>query len=460
MLTASDIANKYISFFQKRGHQKISNSPLVLVNDPTTLFTSSGMQPLVPYLLGAKHPAGERLVNVQNCFRAQDIDEIGDNRHTTFFRMLGNWSLGDYFKKEQLPWMFEFLTDKEKGLGLDPKRLYVTVFAGLPAGRQATEQIPKDTESIEIWKELFAKVGIDAREGERIFPYDAQKNWWSRAGVPDNMQAGEPGGPDSEVFYEFTNVPHDPKFGEKCHVNCDCGHFIEICNSVFMQYQKQEDGSFRELPQKNVDYGGGLERMLLAVENNNDVFQTSLFDSIIQTIELQTGKKYVENKKYMRIITDHFIASIFMVSSGVFPSNKEQGYILRRLIRRGLDNLYQLEGKELTPILESIIEQYKDTDAYLVEKYELIKNTILGEEQKYKKALSEARKFIEKKYPSKTSISVDDAFVVYTTHGLSPTQIKSLGYTFDDNAFAEKMKSHQQQSRISSSIKFRGRENG
>ena len=247
---ASKILEKYIKFFEKHGHTRIENSSLVPLNDPTTLFTPSGMQPLVPYLLGETHPSGKRLVNAQNSFRAQDIDEIGDNRHTTFFRMLGNWSLGDYFKKEQIPWFFEFLTQELK---LDPQKLYVTVFEG-------SETIPEDKEAIEIWKEEFKKVRIKAEVGERIFKYGVSKNWWSRAGVPENMPVGEPGGPDSEVFYDF-EIKHDKSFGEKCHVTCDCGRYVEIGNSVFMQYIRKEKG-FEELPQKNVDFGGGLERLV------------------------------------------------------------------------------------------------------------------------------------------------------------------------------------------------------
>ncbi|MEK7092000.1 MAG: alanine--tRNA ligase-related protein, partial [Patescibacteria group bacterium] len=375
MLTASDIANKYISFFQKRGHQKISNFPLVLANDPTTLFTSSGMQPLVPYLLGQEHPSGKRLVNVQDCFRAQDIDEVGDNRHTTFFRMLGNWSLGDYFKDKQLPWIWEFLTSE---LNLDPNRLYVTVFKG-------NEHIPKDTESIQMWKELFNAKNIEAKEGERIFTYGAEKNWWSRAGTPEKMPVGEPGGPDSEIFYEFTNVRHDPKFGETCHVNCDCGNFIEICNSVFMQYIKKEGGDFAELPQKNVDFGGGLERLLLALEDTPDVFTTSLLAPVISAIEKETQSSYAHHPKEMRIITDHFISATFIALSSVTPSNKEQGYILRRLIRRALDNFYALEGKDISPVLQTIITQYADTNESLSENSERIKNTILEEAEKYER---------------------------------------------------------------------------
>ena len=454
MITAREIIDMYIAFFEKRDHKQIPNAPLIPENDPTTLFTSSGMQPLVPYLLGEQHPQGKRLVNVQNCFRAQDIDEIGDNRHTTFFRMLGNWSLGDYFKKEQLPWFFEFLTE---GLGLDPHKLYVTVFNG-----NETFGISPDTESIHIWQELFAKKGVDAKVGERIFSYGAEKNWWSRAGIPEKMPQGEPGGPDSEVFYDF-ETPHNPQFGKTCHVNCDCGRYMEIGNSVFMQYQKQTDGSFKKLPKQNVDFGGGLERLLAAVENKQDVFQASLFGSIVRTIELQTAKEYRSNTRSMRILTDHLIATCFMISAGITPSNTEQGYILRRLIRRGIDNFDQLAGENLYNIIETIIDQYKETDKALETSFEKIRYTVTEEDQGYKKTQERAKQYIVKKYQHTgddlkgiTTISSDDAFILYSTHGLSPTQIKSLGYAFDEKSFAKKMEDHQALSRKGAAQKFAG----
>lgn len=460
-MTAKDIRDKYIQFFKKRNHIEIANSSLVPLNDPTTLFTSSGMQPLLPYLLGENHPAGKRLVNVQNCFRAQDIDEIGDNRHTTFFRMLGNWSLGDYFKTEQLTWIFDFLVDPKEGLGLDPNKLYVTVFEGY-------QNIPKDTESISIWESLFQNVGVHASEGERIFAYDAKKNWWSRSGVPDNMPVGEPGGPDSEVFYDFgkeLNIHENSELkNEKCHVNCDCGRYIEIANSVFMQYIKTEKG-FSELPQKNVDFGGGLERLLAAVENKQDIFETSLFKPIIESIENTTGKEYKIHHREMRIILDHLTAAIFIISNDVKPSNKEQGYILRRLLRRGLDNFYLLNGDTVVPIIEKIIDQYKDTDPELFDKYELIKNTILEEEQAYQKALIGGKKLIEKELKGKKigeelmgveEISPELAFKAITSFGLGPTQLESLGYTFNRQGLAELIKEHQDLSRKGAKRKFAG----
>jgi alanyl-tRNA synthetase len=449
-MTASEIINKYIAFFEKRGHKRIPNAPLIPENDPTTLFTSSGMQPLVPYLLGEAHPMGKRLVNVQNSFRAQDIDEVGDNRHTTFFRMLGNWSLGDYFKKEEIPWLWELLT---KEFGLPKEKLFITIFKG-------GSGIPYDNESYDIWSEVLRKDGFNPKE--KIFTADATKNWWSRSGTPEKMPSGELGGPDTEVYYRFEELKHnDPKCIDN-PIDCECGKFIEIANSVFMQYQKQADGSFKELPQKNVDYGGGVERLMSAVENKEDIHLTSLFTPIIKSLEKITDTTYKENSFAMRVIADHLSGAVFIIAGGITPSNKEQGYVLRRLIRRALDNFHKLKGTNIIPILEEIVEQYSVTDKYLTEKFETIKDTILEEEQKYKNTLANAKEFIHKKYKvgdeikGMTEISAEDAFILYSTHGLSPTQIKSLGYTFNDQEFAEKMKSHQDISRAGAGKKFSG----
>lgn len=464
MSDAGTILNKFISFYEKNGHKRTPNAPLVPINDPTTLFVGSGMQALIPYLLGETHPQGKRLVNVQNCFRAQDIDEIGDNRHTTFFRMLGNWSLGDYFKKEQLRWIFTFLTDKETGVGIDPNKLYVTVFAG-------NDAIGKDTESIEIWKELFKEVNIEAEENERIFAYGVEKNWWSRSGVPEKMPGGEPGGPDSEIFYDFGAEQkiheNSPYKNEACHVNCDCGRYIEIANSVFMQYQKQDDGSFKELPQKNVDFGGGLERILMASQGQQDVFQTTLLKPIIKAIEKTANKSYAGNESDMRIVTDHMIGASFMGLSGVSPANKEQGYVMRRLIRRGLDHFYKLGGVDIAPVIGAVVDQYRETDPGLSVEFENIKLTILEEEETYKKARIGAQKAIDKELAKQgikqgdelkgvKEISAELAFKSTASYGLGPTQLKSLGYTFDVQAFAEEMKKHQAVSRAGMDKKFRG----
>lgn len=454
-MNAAQIIKKYTEFFEKKSHKRIPNSPLVPENDPTTLFTSSGMQPLVNYLLGEIHPQGSRLVNVQNCFRAQDIEEIGDNRHTTFFRMLGNWSLGDYFKKEQLPWFFEFLT---KELGIPAKKLYVSVFNGY-------NNIAKDKDSTLIWKGLFENAGITSKN--RIFYYGIDKNWWSRSGTPKNMPEGEPGGPDSEVFFDFgeeLKLHENSSYkNQPCHINCDCGRYLEIGNSVFMQYIKQKKG-FSELSQKNVDFGGGVERLIAAAENKSDIFQTSIFAPIIKSIEQITNHSYCEYARQMRIIRDHFVSAAFITLANVIPSNKEQGYILRRLIRRGLDNFYELKGSNLPKLLETIVDQYKDTDPLLSDKFEEIKYIILQEEQTYKIAFEKAKKFIIKKYKREgdeilgnvMEISSDDAFMLYSTHGLSPTQIKSLGYNFNEQEFAEKVKKHQKVSRAGAEQKFKG----
>lgn len=447
MLTAREIIDIYISFFEKRGHKRIQNSPLVPIDDPTTLFTSSGMQPLVPFLLGEQHPSGTKLVDVQNCFRAVDIDEVGDNRHTTFFRMLGNWSLGDYFKTEQLPWFFEFLTKK---LGLDPKKLFVTAFEG-------NEVVDKDEDSILIWNKLFSEAGLDP--ARHIYSYGVDKNWWSRSGTPDNMPAGEPGGPDSEVFFDL-ETEHDKKFGPFCHPNCDCGRFLEIGNSVFMQYQKEADGSFKKLPKANVDFGGGVERLLAAVENKSDIFQTSLFSPIIKSIEKEADLKYSSNEQKVRIIADHLRAAVYLIDAKVLPSNKDRGYLLRRLIRRALDNLGDANVEN---IVSEIVKECSKTDESLSMNFEEIKNVILEEETKYKTTQKTAKDFIIKKYGGGDDsaqpvreIKAEDAFLLYSTHGLSPTQIKSLGYIFDEQKFANLMEEHSKISKTTSAGMFKG----
>ena len=450
-MTAKEIIDIYISFFEKREHKRIQNSPLVPENDPTTLFTSSGMQPLIQYLLGEQHPQGTRLVNVQNSFRAQDIEEVGDNRHTTFFRMLGNWSLGDYFKSEEIPWLWEFLTVE---LGLPKEKLFITVFKG-------GDGIDYDKDSYNIWKEVLDK-SFDSPQDFRISAGGASSNWWSRSGVPDNMPVGEPGGPDSEVYYRFDDVEHN-KDCKNNPVDCECGKFLEIANAVFMQYIKTGKG-FEDLPKQNVDFGGGLERLLAAVENKSDVFQTSLFTPIIKAIEQESGKKYQEHRKEMQIIADHLAGSIFITANGITPSKTEHGYILRRLLRRAFDNFKNLGQGNIEKVLEKIVEQYSQTDDILKDKYEEIKFVILEEKQGYEKTVSRATKIVDEIHVSKGSgvgmeikeISANDAFKMYTTHGLSPTQIKSLGYSFNEQEFAEKMKEHKDLSRNASSGMFKG----
>jgi alanyl-tRNA synthetase len=284
--------------------------------------------------------------------------------------MLGNWSLGEYFKAEEIPWLWEFLTVELK---LPKEKLFITVFGGY-------DKIEADNKSFEIWSEILKKDGFNP--DEKIFFADVSKNWWSRSGVPINMPIGEPGGPDTEVYFRFDSVEHNDECKGDSPAICECGKFLEIANSVFMQYVKKESG-FEELPQKNVDFGGGLERLLAAVENKPDIFQTSLFLPIIKFIEETTQAPYEKHEKSMQIIADHFSASVFIIASGIIPSNKEQGYVLRRLVRRGLDNFYELGGKNIEPILHKIIELRKDTDPMLLEKFEAIKNILLEEGQKY-----------------------------------------------------------------------------
>ncbi len=427
-MTSGEVRQKYLEFFKARGHVEIPSAPLVPENDPTTLFTSSGMQPLIPYLLGQKHPLGKRLVNSQKSFRALDIDEVGDNRHTTFFEMLGNWSLGDYFKNEQLPWIWEFLT---KELRLPKEKLYVSVFEG-------TADVPKDEESLSIWK----KLGVP---DEKIYFYGVGKNWWSRAGEPLHMPAGEPGGPDSEVFYDFGTPVH-----ENCHPNCQCGRFMEIANSVFMQYQKQADGSLKELPQKNVDFGGGLERLVAATENTPDVFMTDLFMPIVSAIEKQTGIAYKDNPRRMQIIADHAKGAVMMIDAGVLPSNKTQGYVLRRLIRRALlygralNNFSAIET--LVPAIETIYQsQYPQAAAILKEEALRFAGTLA-------RGLAEIEKV--KKIDGKI------AFTLYETYGfpweMTVEIANEKGQIVDRRQFEEEFKKHQELSRTAAKGMFKG----
>ncbi len=449
--THRELRKAFAEFWEKNNHKEVPPIPLVPQNDPTTLFTGSGMQQLVPYLLGEPHPLGEKLFNIQPCFRSQDIEEIGDNRHTTFFEMMGNWSLGAYFKKEQLVWFFEFLVET---VNLDPKKLYATVFAG-------ENSLPKDEESIEIWKNIYKKYGIDAKIGERIFLYGPEKNWWSRAGVPANMPAGEPGGPDSEVFYEFTSVPHNTEYGASCHPNCECGRFLEIGNSVFMQYKKMPDGSFEELPKKNVDFGGGLERILAAINNNPDVFQTDIFADIIKTIEKVSGKSYAEqqNQLAMRIVANHIKASVFLIINGVKPSNKTQGYVLRRLLRTATMSLRSLEQKinehDIMAISQSVIQTYNDLYFF--------SNSSKNVDDEIGPEISRFTITIEKGIKEIQKIDTVDgkvAFNLYQSFGL-PLEIieelaKQKGQTINHEEFEREFNKHKELSRSTSAGMFKG----
>lgn len=369
LMNAQKIRSKYLEFYKKQGHAVVERAPLILTNDPTTLFTGAGMQPMIPYLLGEAHPEGKRIADSQTCLRAQDIDDIGDNRHTTFFEMLGNWSLGDYFKEEQIGWMWTFLTEE---IGLDPQRLYVTCFIGAPE-----YNIDKDVEAAKLWQKKFAEKGIDAKmadigseeqgatrgvnPGERIFFYDGSKNWWSRNGGPETTPVGDPCGPDSEMFYEFDFIEHDPKFGENCHPNCDCGRFMEIGNNVFMAYKKVAEGKFEPLDKPNIDHGSGLERIAAAVNNDPDVFKISLLWPIIEKLQDLSGKDYASHTESMRVIADHLRAATFMAVDGCVPSNKEQGYVMRRLLRRAIRYSFDLgiEQNFLQEVVPTIADLYE-----------------------------------------------------------------------------------------------------
>ena len=489
----NDIRERYLAYMALNGHAIIPSAALVPENDPTTLFTGSGMQPLIPYLMGEKHPKGVRLADSQKSFRANDIEEVGDNRHTTFFEMLGNWSLGDYFKKEQLRFFFTFLVDEVK---LDPSRIYVTVFAG-----DESLGIPRDDESVAIWKELFAERGVEANDvyigseedgykvgmqGGRIFYYDAAKNWWSRSGKPANMPAGEIGGPDSEVFYDFgpEHATH-PVFGTMMpHPNSDSGQFLEIGNSVFIEYIKQTDGSFTKLPQRNVDFGGGLERIAAAENSNPDVFKVDLLSTVVHQIEQLSGKKYEDNLVAFRVITDHIRGAVFLIGDGVFPGNTDQGYFVRRLLRRAVRFADQLAipAGTFAQLSESVIATYEGHYTNLAEKRSLIIDAISKEEEQFRKTLESGLKqfnkinlqvhVVSKEVDGKRVIDRDvapvtkqvisgqNAFDLYTTYGfpieLTEEIAAEKGLIVERAEFDNLMVAHRDLSRAGAEQKFKG----
>lgn len=449
MVTTDEVRKKYLKFFEDRGHKIIDPSPLVLENDPTTLFTSSGMQQMVPYLKGEKHPLGKRIVDSQPSIRMQDLDEVADNRHYSFFEMLGNWSLGDYFKKEQLTWIWEFYT---KELGLPKEKLYVSVFEG-------NSEVPKDLESYEIWKSL----GLS---DDHIHFYDAKKNWWSRAGAPDNMPAGEIGGPDSEIFFEFTEVSHDPKFGEFCHPNCDCGKFLEIGNNVFMQYKKEEDGTLSTLPNKNVDFGGGLDRIVAAINNDPDTFHTNSFSEVIKKIEKEVGFNYNADSKKdkdFRIISDHLRASVNLLAEGVVPANKLHGYALRRLIRRAMFHLHLLGGGVSGISLSHLAESFKDQYELVKSNWEIVEKNLEEEGKRFSDALKKGLKVLTDVVNSGEKVDGKIAFDLYQSYGfpleltLEILEQNKMEFSeIEKNKFTEEFQKHKDMSRNLSSGMFKG----
>lgn len=405
-MDANTIRKKFLEFQERQGHQLIAPAPLVLNDDPTTLFTGSGMQPLLPYLLGEKHPDGSRLADAQPCLRMQDIDEVGDPRHTTVFEMLGNWSLGDYFKEEQIRNFFEFLT---KEIGLNPEKIYVTCFIG-----NEKYGIPKDTEAAEIWQKVFNEAGIEAKiaeigsakigdkrgikPGERIFFYDDKENWWSRGGGCETTPIGDPCGPDSEVFYDFGEDKQDEEKYGLAHPASDGARFMEIGNQVFMQYKRNEDGSFSELEKKNVDFGGGLERIAAAAEGTFDVFKISLMRPIVEKLEEISGKSYENHTDEMRIITDHVRGAYLLAAQGLTPSNKAHGYAMRRLLRRAILRALDLgiSANFFAEIVPKVAKNYADLPETILTDRKTALTVMLKEEEMFRKTLNKGLRELKK----------------------------------------------------------------
>ncbi len=439
--TSDSLRETYLSFFESKGHKRIPSASLIPENDPTVLFTTAGMHPLVPYLLGEKHPAGVRLTDVQKCVRTGDIDEVGDDKHCTFFEMLGNWSLGDYFKKEMIPWSFEFLTS-EKYLGIPVDELAVSVFEG-------DDAVPRDSEAAELWE----KCGV---KKENIYFLPRSANWWGPAGLTG------PCGPDTEM-----HIIRKPKCSPGCNPSCDCGAFMEIWNDVFMQYNKNEQGGYEPLKQKNVDTGMGLERTLCIMTGAKTVYDTDLFADAIALLDELTGKHYqddAETTKAYRIVLDHTRTATFLLgdTKGIVPSNTDQGYVLRRLIRRAVrfGRKINLPEGGLKKLAMVFVEKYKDVYSELKENEQKIVTELTAEEEKFSKTLEGGLKEFNKVithiqgnvFPGKT------AFRLYDTYGF-PVEIteelaKEQGFTVDKEGYENAFKEHQAKSHAGSEQKF------
>ena len=470
-MNASEIRQKFLEYQTARGHQVIAPARLVLENDPTTLFTGSGMQPLLPYLLGEPHPAGQRLADSQPCLRLQDIEDVGDPRHTTVFEMLGNWSLGDYFKQEQIPAFFKFLTEI---VGLDPHKIYVTCFIG-----NEKYGIPKDTESAEIWQRVFAEAGVQAeiaeigssedgakrgiKENEHIFFYDDHENWWSRGGGVETTPIGDPCGPDSEVFYDFGEDKQDvAKYG-KSHPASDGARFMEIGNQVFMQYKRNQDGTFSELTKKNIDFGAGLERIAAAAMDSFDVFETSLLKPIITKLEAISGLSYVDHTEEMRVIADHLRGAYLLSAQGLVPSNKQQGYALRRLIRRAVMKATNLgiDQDFLAQIVPIIAENYQDlSDEILTNRTDAL-NVLIREEQAFRRSIHRGLKELHKLKDQ--GLTGKELFMLQDTYGfpleLSLEEAKQNQISLSKNWQAEfqaSLDEQRQRSQTASKGMFKG----
>ena len=432
-MKAIEIRNKYLEFFKKHGHAVIPSAPLIPENDPSVLFNTAGMQPLVPYLLGEKHPSGTRLTDYQKCVRTNDIDEVGDNRHLTYFEMLGNWSLGDYFKEESIQMSFDFLT---KELEIPVEKLSVTCFAG-------DEDCPKDEISANCWE----KAGIAK---DHIYFYGKDDNWWI---------AGEEGpcGPDTEMFYDTGK----PACSEDCQPSCDCGKYVEIWNNVFMEYFKDKNG-YSKLKQKNVDTGLGLERMAMLLQGKETPFDTELFAPVMEKIKELQKRDIIESR---RIVAEHLRSSMMIISDGGRPSNIDRGYVLRRLIRRMIRHLNKLEIdlNELSTLIDTNVDNLKEMYPELEKNRDIIKTVILEEKDKFVKTLAHGEREFQKeikKLGDNKKIPGQVVFKLYDTYGFPPEVTKELakenGYEIDLEEFEELFKKHQEKSRLGAEQKFKG----
>ena len=473
-MNANDVRQKFLDFQISKGHKVIQPAPLVLEGDPTTLFTGSGMQPLLPFLLGKKHPDGTRLADSQPSMRLQDIEDVGDPRHTTVFEMLGNWSLGDYFKEEQIRNFFEFLTSE---VGLDPTRIYVTCFIG-----NEKYGIPKDTEAAEIWQKVFKEAGIEAKiaeigsakegdrrgikPGERIFFYDDHENWWSRGGGCETTPIGDPCGPDSEVFYDFGEDKQDVEKYGLAHPASDGARFMEIGNQVFMQYRRLPDGSFEELEKKNVDFGAGLERITAASIDSFDVFKISLMKPIIEKLEHISGKSYDNNTDEMRVIADHIRGAYLLAAQGLTPSNKTQGYAMRRLIRRAILRALDLgiASDFLSEIVPIVAKNYVELPDSILTHREVALETLLREEKAFRQTLNKGLKELRKMTKaSSIALSGFDLFKLQDTYGfpleLSVEECYREGISLSKKymkEFEEALKEQRERSQTASKGMFKG----
>lgn len=452
-MTTAEIRSKFLEFFKAKDHAIIPSAPVVPEHDPSVLFTTAGMHPLVPYLLGESHQHGLRLANSQKCVRTTDIDEVGDSSHLTFFEMLGNWSLGDYFKAESIPWSWEFLTS-DKWLAIDPHKLYVTVYEG-------DGEVPKDIESIELWKKQFASANIEATEGDRILALGRDDNWWEQGGV----QTG-PAGPDTEVFY-YLGAEKTPKF------DTESSDFVEIWNNVFMAYQRQPDGSYTELKHKNVDTGMGMERIAAVLQGVGNVYDTDVLKQIKVAVEnyaVETHKEIFKETnpdsslRAVRIITDHTRAITFMAADGVVPSNKDQGYVMRRLARRAIrealvigihQGLFERIAPRVISLYEEVFPELQDSKN--------IMDTLRREENAFRQTLTRGLKEFEKILRNKKDLTGSDAFLLYDTFGfpkelsLEEAKRKDIPVAKNfDGEFIEAMEEQKQRSRTATAGQFKG----